>query len=119
MHQAADLHAVVPAGGSGTRLWPLSRETNPKFLHELTGTNRSLLQATVDRLCSLVAPERVYIVTGIAHAAAVARQLPEVPEQNIIVEPTPRDSCAAIALATEIISAAPPAPSSDRSPPTT
>ena len=103
MHLADDFHAVVPAGGSGTRLWPLSRETNPKFLHRLTGTNRSLLQATIDRLIPLVTAERLYVVTGTAHAASVARQLPELPEENILVEPTPRDSCAAIALATAVI----------------
>ncbi len=103
MHLADDLHAVVPAGGSGTRLWPLSRESNPKFLHELTGTSRSLLQATIDRLTPLVTAERVYVVTGVAQAAAVARQLPELPDENILVEPTPRDSCAAIALASAVI----------------
>ncbi|MEV4319281.1 mannose-1-phosphate guanylyltransferase [Actinocrispum sp. NPDC049592] len=98
-----DLHVVVPAGGSGTRLWPLSRATNPKFLHPLTGTDRSLLQATYDRLVPLVSPDRVHIVTGTAHAAAVARQLPELPDVNILVEPLPRDSCAAIALAAAVI----------------
>jgi mannose-1-phosphate guanylyltransferase len=97
------LHAVIPAGGSGTRLWPLSRAGNPKFLHPLTGTAQTLLQATVSRLSALSAPADTLIVTGVAHAAAVARQLPEVPEANIIVEPSPRDSCAAIGLAASII----------------
>jgi mannose-1-phosphate guanylyltransferase len=94
---------VVPAGGSGTRLWPLSRATNPKFLHPLTGTDRSLLQATYDRLVPLASPDRVHIVTGTAHSAAVARQLPDLPERNILVEPLARDSCAAIALAAAVI----------------
>ncbi|MCE7006052.1 mannose-1-phosphate guanylyltransferase [Kibdelosporangium philippinense] len=98
-----DLHVVVPAGGSGTRLWPLSRATDPKFLHPLTGTERSLLQATYDRLVPLSSADHVHIVTGIAHAAAVARQLPELPERNILVEPLARDSCAAIALAAAVI----------------
>jgi mannose-1-phosphate guanylyltransferase len=84
-------------------LWPLSRATNPKFLHPLTGTERSLLQATYDRLVPLASPDRVHVVTGTAHAAAVARQLPEVPERNILVEPLARDSCAAIALAAAVI----------------
>jgi mannose-1-phosphate guanylyltransferase len=100
---SVDLHVVVPAGGSGTRLWPLSRATNPKFLHTLTGTERSLLQATYDRLVPLTSADRVHIVTGAAHAAAVARQLPELPERNILVEPLARDSCAAIALAAAVI----------------
>ncbi|MFC7617594.1 mannose-1-phosphate guanylyltransferase [Actinokineospora soli] len=98
-----DLHVVVPAGGSGTRLWPLSRATDPKFLHPLTGTDRSLLQATFDRLAPIASAERLYVVTGTAHAASVARQLPAVPEANILVEPLARDSCAAIALAAAVI----------------
>ncbi|HEU4348715.1 MAG TPA: mannose-1-phosphate guanylyltransferase [Actinoplanes sp.] len=97
------LYAVIPAGGSGTRLWPLSRAGHPKFLHPLTGTEASLLQATVSRLGPLVEPDRVFVVTGVAHAAAVARQLTGVPEENILVEPSPRDSCAAIALAAAVI----------------
>ncbi|MGH8792577.1 MAG: mannose-1-phosphate guanylyltransferase, partial [Stackebrandtia sp.] len=97
------LHAVIPAGGSGTRLWPLSRSGNPKFLHPLTGSDRSLLQATVDRLSPLSPPERCYVVTGASHAAAVARQLPDLPEDNILVEPSPRDSAAANALAAAVI----------------
>ncbi|MEU4218585.1 sugar phosphate nucleotidyltransferase [Actinoplanes sp. NPDC026623] len=97
------LYAVIPAGGSGTRLWPLSRAGHPKFLHPLTGTDASLLQATVARLAPLTEPSRVLIVTGVAHAAAVARQLTDLPEENILVEPSPRDSCAAIALAAAVI----------------
>jgi mannose-1-phosphate guanylyltransferase len=100
---SGSLYAVIPAGGSGTRLWPLSRAGHPKFLHPLTGTEASLLQATVDRLAPLTEPERVFVVTGVAHAAAVSRQLAGVPEGNILVEPSPRDSCAAIALAAAVI----------------
>ncbi|GAA0729885.1 mannose-1-phosphate guanylyltransferase [Dactylosporangium roseum] len=96
-------YAVIPAGGSGTRLWPLSRAGHPKFLHALTGTPLSLLQATYGRLEALAAPETTFVVTGVAHAAAVARQLPSLPEGNILVEPTPRDSCAAIGLAAAVI----------------
>ena len=97
------LYAVVPAGGSGTRLWPLSRTGNPKFLHPLTGSALTLLQATVERLAPLAPPDQTYVVTGVGHAAAVARQLPELPADNVLVEPSPRDSCAAIALAAAVI----------------
>ncbi|ABP53417.1 mannose-1-phosphate guanylyltransferase [Salinispora tropica] len=97
------IYAVIPAGGSGTRLWPLSRAGHPKFLHQLTGSAASLLQATVERLGPLATPERTFVVTGTAHATAVARQLAGLPEQNILVEPSPRDSCAAIALAAAVI----------------
>jgi mannose-1-phosphate guanylyltransferase len=102
-HDGAVFYAVIPAGGSGTRLWPLSRAGHPKFLHALTGTPLSLLQATYGRLDGLATPESTFVVTGVAHAAAVARQLPGLPEGNILVEPTPRDSCAAIGLAAAVI----------------
>ncbi|WP_045743327.1 MULTISPECIES: sugar phosphate nucleotidyltransferase [Actinoplanes] len=97
------LYGVVLAGGTGTRLWPLSRAGHPKFLHPLTGTEASLLQATVDRLDTLTSPERIFVVTGVAHAAAVSRQLAAIPDENVLVEPSPRDSCAAIALAAAVI----------------
>ncbi|MEU4243229.1 sugar phosphate nucleotidyltransferase [Actinoplanes sp. NPDC026619] len=103
IEQQGALYGVVLAGGTGTRLWPLSRAGHPKFLHPLTGTDASLLQATVDRLDQLSSADRVFVVTGVAHAAAVSRQLTEVPADNVLVEPSPRDSCAAIALAAAVI----------------
>jgi len=90
------LWAVVPAGGAGTRLWPLSRALTPKFLLDLTGSGRTLIQATVDRLEPLVGA-RVVVVTGAAHQEAVRRQLPDLGQ--VIAEPSPRDSMAAIGLA--------------------
>src|SRR4051794_22646613 len=101
--QLGPLYGVVLAGGTGTRLWPLSRAGHPKFLHPLTGTDASLLQATIERLDLLSPPDRIFVVTGVAHAAAVSRQLTTVPEGNVLVEPSPRDSCAAIALAAAVI----------------
>jgi mannose-1-phosphate guanylyltransferase len=96
------LWAVVPAGGAGTRLWPLSRAGSPKFLHDLTGSGRSLLQATHDRLSPLVG-DRILVVTGVAHQDAVRRQLDELPADQVIAEPSPRDSMAAIGLAAAIV----------------
>lgn len=90
------LWAVIPAGGAGTRLWPLSRAARPKFLLDLTGTGRTLLQSTVDRLAPLVG-DRVLVVTGAAHEEAVRRQLPGI--DRVVGEPSPRDSMAAIGLA--------------------
>ncbi|MDY7089442.1 MAG: sugar phosphate nucleotidyltransferase [Actinomycetota bacterium] len=101
--QLGGLYGVVLAGGTGTRLWPLSRAGHPKFLHSLTGTEASLLQATVDRLDLLAPADRIFVVTGVAHAAAVSRQLEAIPDANVLVEPSPRDSCAAIALAAAVI----------------
>lgn len=97
------LYSTILAGGSGTRLWPLSRACEPKFLHPLTGTDRSLLQATIDRIGPLSAADHIYVVTGTAHAAAISAQLPEVPAANILVEPSPKDSCAAVGLACAVL----------------
>jgi mannose-1-phosphate guanylyltransferase len=94
------LWAVVPAGGAGTRLWPLSRAGSPKFLLDLTGSGRTLIQATVDRLVPVVG-ERVVVVTGAAHEEAVRRQLPGI--DRVVAEPSPRDSMAAIGLAAAIL----------------
>jgi mannose-1-phosphate guanylyltransferase len=94
--------AVVPAGGAGTRLWPLSRANHPKFLLDLTGSGRSLLQATVDRLEPLTA-DRVVVVTGAAHAEAVRSQLPGLSADRVLAEPSPRDSMAAIGLAAAVV----------------
>lgn len=103
LEQVPDFYAVIPAGGAGTRLWPLSRSRAPKFLHDLTGAGRTLLQATVDRLTAVAVPDNVMVVTGTAHVAAVARQLPTVTEENILAEPSGRDSMAAIGLAAAIL----------------
>jgi mannose-1-phosphate guanylyltransferase len=94
--------AVIPAGGAGTRLWPLSRSTAPKFLHDLTGGGRTLLQDTRDRLAPL-AGERFVVVTGRPHREAVLAQLPEVAADRVLAEPSPRDSMAAIGLAAALL----------------
>lgn len=94
--------AVIPAGGAGTRLWPLSRAASPKFLHDLTGTGRSLLLDTYQRLAPLVA-DRVLVVAGPAHRDAVLAQLTDLPEQAVLVEPSGRDSMAAIGLAAAVL----------------
>lgn len=98
------LWAVIPAGGAGTRLWPLSRSSSPKFLLDLTGSGRTLLQETVDRLEELVA-DRFLVVTGAAHRAAVSAQLPDVSVDRVLAEPSGRDSMAAIGLAAAVLEA--------------
>jgi mannose-1-phosphate guanylyltransferase len=92
------LQALILAGGSGTRFWPLSRKLRPKQLLALDGP-RSLLQATVDRLAPLVPPESVWIVTTRALAAEVRRQLPEVPAEQVLEEPMGRNTAPAIGWA--------------------
>ena len=92
------LHAIIMAGGSGTRLWPESRRDFPKQLMTFAGT-RSFLQGTVDRLLPAVRPENIGIVTGKRLRDAVAGQVPELPEDSIIVEPCARNTSGCIALA--------------------
>ena len=95
-------YPIVPAGGSGTRLWPLSRAARPKFLLPLPGP-RTMIQATVQRLLPLAAAEDLMIITGAAHAAEVAAQLPEIAVEQILVEPCPRGSGPAIGLGAAIV----------------
>ena len=102
MPEVEGFWAVVPAGGAGTRLWPLSRAGHPKFLLDLTGSGRSLLQATIDRLAPLTG-DHVVVVTGAAHADAVRGQLPGLPADRVLAEPAPRDSMAAIGLAAAVV----------------
>lgn len=100
---AEEFFAVIPAGGSGTRLWPVSRTGAPKFLHDLTGSGRTLIQATMDRLQPISGSAGIMVITGNRHAAAVAQQLPAVSAENILTEPSPRDSMAAIGLAAAVL----------------
>lgn len=93
---------VIPAGGSGTRLWPLSRSSRPKFLLDLLGTGRSLLQQTVDRLRPLCG-DQIMVVTGEPHIAAVREQLPDIPADQLVTEPSGRESMPAIGLAAALI----------------
>ncbi|MFC6354751.1 mannose-1-phosphate guanylyltransferase [Luethyella okanaganae] len=96
-------YSVIPAGGIGSRLWPLSRADAPKFLHDLTGSGQTLLRDTWDRLAPLSGEQRIMVVTGRAHRAAVERQLPELADPNVVLESEPRDSSAAIGLAAAIL----------------
>jgi mannose-1-phosphate guanylyltransferase len=96
-------HAIIPAGGSGSRLWPLSRADQPKFLHDLTGNGHTLLRNTWDRLVPLAGSDHVTVVTGVNHARDVTNQLPELVDVNLVREPSPRESTAAIGFAAAVI----------------
>lgn len=92
----------ILAGGSGTRLWPLSRSGRPKQLLRLVGEG-SLLRNTFERVRPLVPPERVFILTEASHAEDIRRELPEVPAAQVLVEPTRRGTAASLALPALII----------------
>lgn len=96
-------YAVIPAGGSGTRLWPLSRSQEPKFLLDLLGTGNSLLVDTVKRLAPFADIAEIMVVTGAAHEALVRSQVPELPLGNVLIEPAPKNSAAAVGLAAYVL----------------
>ncbi len=104
------LHALIPAGGPGARLWPVSRQGKPKFLLDMLGTGYSLLQETVFRLAPF--SESITVVTGIRHLATVQAQLQEAVDSkklpvglpvSVVAEPSARDSMAAIGLGTYLL----------------
>ena len=89
--------ALIMAGGSGTRLWPLSRSNRPKQALKLVG-ERTMIQQAVDRIAPLIPAERIFVVTRAEHAGILSEQVPEVPQQNFIIEPEGRGTAPAIGL---------------------
>jgi mannose-1-phosphate guanylyltransferase len=102
--QAFQRSAVILAGGSGTRLWPLSRKRRPKQLIRLFD-GRSLLQEAYQRLLAVVSPSHIYVIALAEHLPAIAEELPGLFSQNLIGEPVGRDTANAIALAAAILHA--------------
>lgn len=94
----AHVYAIIMAGGSGTRFWPLSRRKRPKQLLEIFG-NATLLEQTVQRLRGLVPPERTYVFTNQLVHGDVARRLPQIPKRQIVAEPAQRNTAPTIGLA--------------------
>jgi len=100
-------YVVIMAGGSGTRLWPLSVAGTPKQLLPLVD-GKSLLRLAFERSLESVPADRVLVVTGAGYAAQVAAQLPELPAANILGEPVGRDSLNAVAWPAAVLAAADP-----------
>jgi len=98
------IFALILAGGSGERFWPLSRRARPKQLLKLI-SEKTLLEETVDRLEGLVPNERILVLTNVDQEAAVRGLLHDLPPENIVAEPAKRDTAAAVALATAWVAA--------------
>jgi mannose-1-phosphate guanylyltransferase len=96
------LHAMIMAGGGGTRFWPRSRQRRPKQFLALTG-ERTLLQLALDRLEVLVPPERTWVITGTSYCQETGEQLPSLRPDQIVGEPCGRDTAACIGLGAALI----------------
>lgn len=95
-------YGVILAGGAGTRLWPLSRNGRPKQLLSLIN-GKSLLQLSYERLSGLLPPERIFVCTNAAHAEAVYANLPQLPRENLLGEPSGRDTANAVGFVAAIL----------------
>src|SRR5262245_28910564 len=102
------LHALIMAGGGGTRFWPRSRQRRPKQFLALTG-ERTLLQLALERIEAQVPAERTWIITSDQHQEETSRQVPGLPSERIIGEPCGRDTAACIGLGAALIAEQDPA----------
>src|SRR5512138_1630903 len=96
-------YAVIMAGGEGSRLWPLSRQSRPKQMVQL-GSDRTLFQIAIDRLRAVFPPERIYVVTVAKQAEELRSQCPEIPERNYMLEPMPRGTASVVGMAADMLS---------------
>ena len=94
-----DTHVVIMAGGIGSRLWPLSTPEMPKQFIDILGVGKSLLQLTVERFLPVCDPDRFWVVTSEKYVDIVRRQLPDIPEDQILAEPEARNTAPCIAYA--------------------
>lgn len=92
-------YCVIMAGGIGSRFWPRSCQKLPKQFLDFLGTGRTLLQNTYDRFAKIVPPEHIFVITHTDYGDIVARQLPALPQENILKEPANRNTAPAVAWA--------------------
>ena len=100
-------YGLILAGGRGTRFWPRSRKRSAKQVLNVVG-ERSLIQATIERLVPVIPPERLWILTNHHLREEIIRQLPEIPPRQVLAEPAQRNTAPAIGLAAHILQAADP-----------
>ena len=93
-------YCIIMAGGIGSRFWPVSRNSKPKQFLDILGTGKSFLQQTFERFAKVIAEENILIVTSSQYKQLVSTQLPQVPEENILLEPYRRNTAPCIAYAT-------------------
>jgi mannose-1-phosphate guanylyltransferase len=98
------VNILIMAGGRGERFWPQSRQNHPKQLLNFAGSG-SMIQETVWRVKELTVPANIYIVTNALYAGLIREQLPEIPAENIIIEPEGRNTAPCIGLAALFIEA--------------
>lgn len=89
-------YCVIMAGGIGSRFWPLSKTECPKQFLDILGTGRTLLQQTFDRFEKIMPPDHIYVVSNLEYKEIIAEQLPEMPQENILLEPLRRNTAPCI-----------------------
>ncbi|MBM2813284.1 MAG: hypothetical protein HW421_46 [Ignavibacteria bacterium] len=95
--------AVIMAGGTGERFWPLSRKHRPKQLLYLTNENKMMLEEAIERISSIIAPEDIFIITSVTLLEPIRRAIPVIPAENIVAEPLKRNTAPCLALAAAFI----------------
>lgn len=99
----SNTYCVIMAGGIGSRFWPMSRTSQPKQFLDFLGLGRSLIQQTFDRFTAICPAENIYVVTNAQYAGQVKQQLPELKDEQILLEPDRRNTAPCIAYANHVI----------------
>src|SRR5690554_4989654 len=89
---------LIMAGGIGSRFWPVSTEDFPKQFHDLLGCGRTLIQKTFDRISKIIPPENILILTNERYKKLVLKQLPEITENQLVLEPAMRNTAPCVLL---------------------
>lgn len=96
-------YCVIMAGGIGSRFWPMSRTAYPKQFLDFLGLGRTLIQQTYDRFLALCPPENILVVTNAQYAPLVRKQLPDLADHQILLEPSRRNTAPCVAYANHVI----------------